>query len=234
MNLTAAPSTTDSHDCALTRAVLVDDHQLLAQTLALALGFEGIDCTVADLGDRDALVQAIVGGPPALVLLDLDLGGAIGDGTDLVAPFVAAGCRVLVVSGSTDVDQVCRAVEAGAAGVVSKNAPFERLLEAALAAARGEEVMTHDERLAVLDEARRRRAVRAQDLAPFERLSDREGQVLRALAGGLSVSAIAEEWFVSEATVRSQVRAILTKLGVSSQLEAVAAAHRHRWLQAPA
>ena len=74
----------DRTDGALTRAVLVDDHQLLAQTLALALGFEGIECTVADLSDRQSLVQGVVEGPPALVLLDLDLGGVIGDGGDLV------------------------------------------------------------------------------------------------------------------------------------------------------
>ena len=51
---------TDRTDGALTRAVLVDDHQLLAQTLALALGFEGIECTVADLSDREALVSEVV------------------------------------------------------------------------------------------------------------------------------------------------------------------------------
>jgi len=218
-------------DGALTRAVLVDDHQLLAQTLALALGFEGIECTVADLSDREALISEVVQGAPALVLLDLDLGGAIGDGGDLVAPFVAAGCRVLVVSGSTDVEQVCRALEAGAVGVIGKDSPFERLLEAALAVARGEQVMTYDERKSMLDEARRLRSERAQALAPFERLSSREAEVLHALAAGHSVGSIATAWFVSEATVRSQVRAILTKLGVSSQLEAVAAAHRHQWLR---
>jgi DNA-binding NarL/FixJ family response regulator len=62
----------------------------------------------------------------------------------------------------------------------------------------------------------------------------REGRVLRALAIGHSVGAIAEGWFVSQATVRSQVRASLTKLGVSSQLEAVVAAHRHQWLRVSA
>jgi len=223
----------DRSDDVLTRAVLVDDHQLLAQSLALALGFEGIECTVADLSDRTALVREVVDGPPAVVLLDLDLGDPIGDGGELVAPFVAAGCRVLVVSGSTDVEQVCRALEAGAVGVIGKDSPFERLLEAALAVARGEQVLTGDERRAVLDQARRLRSEREQALAPFERLSAREDEVLRALASGHSVGHIATSWFVSEATVRSQVRAILTKLGVSSQLEAVAAAHRHRWLRPP-
>jgi DNA-binding NarL/FixJ family response regulator len=231
MSIVATQTAPAQSEGALTRAVLVDDHQLLAQSLAMALGFEGIDCTVADLSDRDALISEVVDGLPALVLLDLDLGGVIGDGADLVAPFVEAGCRVLVVSGSTDLEQVCRAVEAGATGVVGKAAPFEQLLEAALAVARGEQVMAVEDRAALLDGARRRRAQREHDLAPFERLSTREAEVLRALAAGHSVGSIAEAWFVSEPTVRSQVRAIHTKLGVCSQLEAVAAAHRSGWLQ---
>ncbi len=221
----------DRADDALTRAVLVDDHQLLAQTLALAMSLEGIECTVADLGDRESLVRDVVEGRPALVLLDLDLGDRLGDGVALVAPFVAAGCRVLVVSGSPDREQLCRAVAAGAVGVVGKDAPFNVLLETALAVARGDEGLFQDVRAAMLEEMRTLQAQRRRSLEPFERLSPREGEVLRALAMGRTVGAIAESWFVSEATVRSQVRAILTKLGVSSQLEAVAAAHRHRWLE---
>jgi DNA-binding NarL/FixJ family response regulator len=233
MTMIATVPGPDTRDDVLSRAVLVDDHQLLAQSLALALGLEGIACSVADLSDRDGLIRQVVGGPPALVLLDLDLGGAIGDGVELVAPFVSAGCRVLVVSGSTDPEHGCRAIEAGAAGVVGKNLPFDRLLQTVLAVARGEQVLTPDERLAMLDQARRARIQRDQDLAPFARLSPREEEVLRALAAGQSVGLIATVSFVSEATVRSQVRAILIKLGVSSQLEAVAAAHRHQWLRQP-
>ena len=231
MSIAVTLPTPARHEGALGRAVLVDDHQLLAQSLALALGLEGIDCTVADLSDRTRLVSTVVLGPPALVLLDLDLGGVIGDGVDLVAPFVGAGCRVLVVSGSTDTEQIARAVEAGAAGVIGKDAPFDQLLRTALATARGEQVLTREERLAMLDRARRIRALREQDREPFERLSPREKEVLGALADGQSVGAIAAAAFVSEATVRSQVRAVLTKLGVCSQLEAVAAAHRHQWLR---
>jgi DNA-binding NarL/FixJ family response regulator len=229
MSISALPR----HEFALTRAVLVDDHRLLAQTMALALGLEGIDCSVAELDDRASLVGGIIDGPPALVLLDLDLGEVIGDGADLVAPLVEAGCRVLVVSGSSDVEQVARALAAGAAGVVRKDAPFDVLLDTALEVARGGQVLAPEARRSLLDEARRLRAGRAEQLAPFERLSAREADVLRALATGQAVAAIAETWFVSEATVRSHVRAILTKLGVTSQLEAVAAAHRHQWLRAP-
>ena len=210
--------------------MVIDDHALLAQSLSLALQMEGVRCEVADLDDPDELVRSVLVDPPDLVLLDLDLGGAIGDGSTLVPAFVAAGCRVLVVSASTDDDQRCRALELGAAGIVRKDVPFAELLDAALAAAHGQELIAEGERLRLSAEARVRQSRRAAALAPFERLSAREGEVLRELAAGRSVGAIATSWCVSEATVRSQVRAVLTKLDVSSQLEAVARAHRSGWL----
>ncbi len=209
--------------------VLVDDHQLLAQSLSLALELEGVECTVAGLADRDALVREVVEQQPDLVLLDLDLGGAIGDGSTLMPAFVEAGRRVLVVSASTDPGQLSRAVELGAVGVVRKDVPFTRLLDAVLAAARGEQLMGEEERRRWCAEARRLRSRTAEALAPFERLSAREAEVLHQLTEGRSVGTIAQAWFVSEATVRSQVRAVLTKLGVGSQLEAVAMANRCRW-----
>ena len=67
----------------------------------------------------------------------------------------------------------------------------------------------------------------------LERLTGRERQVLEALGEGRTVTDIAASWVVSESTVRSQVRGILTKLGVTSQLEAVALALRVGWLRAP-
>ena len=230
MTITAAPLDPQKSADHLVHTVIVDDHQLLAQSLSVALQIEGLACTVMELRDRDTLLREVLTLMPELVLLDLDLGGDLGDGAELVAPLVESGARVLVVSASTDPDQLCRALEAGAVGLLAKAAPFQQLLDTVLAAARGEEVMPPAQRRRILDEGRNRRSARAQSLSPFERLSVREGQVLHALAEGHSVAAIAKAWFVSEATVRSQVRAVLTKLGCSSQLEAVAAAHRCGWI----
>ena len=165
---------------------------------------------------------------PDLVLLDLDLGGDLGDGSTLVRPLVEAGLRVLIVTATSDVEQMARAVELGAVGVVAKNGPFPELLEDVVTAARGGEVMAPLVRLHLLDEARRRREQRVATLAPFGRLTERETEVLRELTRGRTVAEIARRSFVSEATVRSQVRSILTKLGVRSQLEAVVAAQRSR------
>lgn len=212
------------------RVLLIDDHQVLAQSLAVALRGEGFETEVADLGDRDRLVESVRQHPPGLAMVDLDIGGAIGDGATLVAPFTQAGARVLVLSAATGTDWVGRAVEQGAIGFVAKSAPFELLIETVIAAARGAEVMSAGERAELLADLHRARESDRHRTAPFDRLTRREQEVLRALGAGQSVRRIARDWYVSEATVRSQVRGVLTKLGVSSQLEAVAQARQTGWL----
>ncbi len=211
------------------RVLLVDDHQLLAQAIAISLGAESVDARLADLSDRDRLLAAVAADPPDLVLLDLHL-GVHQSGITLVDPLTKAGSRVLVVTGSTDRQELAAAVEAGAVGIVSKSQPLGELVATILKATRGEDVMTSRHRAELVEEAQATREARALAHAPFQRLTSRESQVLRALANGRSVSAIARDWVVAEATVRSQVRGVLTKLGVSSQLEAVATAMRSGWL----
>jgi DNA-binding NarL/FixJ family response regulator len=92
--------------------------------------------------------------------------------------------------------------------------------------------MAEAERLELLALLRRRRAEDTQLRAPFDRLTPREKQVLRAIAEGHNVETIAERWVVSRSTVRTQVRGILTKLEVSTQIAAVARARQAGWLDA--
>jgi two-component system, NarL family, nitrate/nitrite response regulator NarL len=212
------------------RVLIVDDQRLLADSLSVALRLEGLEPVVALVSERRELVELVESDPPALVLLDLDLGGALGDGAELVAPCVAAGASVLVLTGTTDQLWIAAALEQGACAAVDKGVPFDELFDTVLAAARGETVLHPAERDRLLVRLRSHRAVRRRDLAPFETLTPREQQVLRALSVGLTVPRIAERWVVSEATVRSQVHAVLRKLDVRSQLEAVAAAMRVGWL----
>jgi DNA-binding NarL/FixJ family response regulator len=213
------------------RVLVVDDHALIAESVAAALRASGLEVGLADLSSRERLVTAVAALPPDLVLLDLELGGAIGDGTTLVRPFIQAGTRVLVMSAVTDPVRIGAALEQGAVGHVPKSASFIDLLNTALAAARGEEVTSPSRRQHLLHLLRTTREREAAARAPFERLSPRERQVLRAIADGRTVGQIAKDWYLSEATVRSQVRGILTKLGVSSQVEAVGLALTAGWLQ---
>lgn len=210
------------------RVAIIDDHRLLVDALALALEDCGVLTVVLELESLEIVAAQVIESQPDLVLLDLDLGAA-GDGSLLVRPLVEAALRVLLVTAALDAEQVARAVEQGAIGVVRKDGPFSELVDAVLGAAHGREVMAPWERVRLVDEARRSHERRLSALAPFGHLTPRECEVLRALTEGQTVAEIARSSVVSEATVRSQVRAILTKLGVRSQLEAVVAAQHAGW-----
>jgi DNA-binding NarL/FixJ family response regulator len=211
------------------RVAIVEDHALLAESVGLALRAEGFDVVHGDLAGAEALLASIRPDPTLLVILDLDLGEPIGDGATLIPALREAGARVLVVSGSRDVVRVAAAVERGAIGYVGKNQPFEVLLRTVLRAVAGQTVFDSFEREELLTQLRRHRAEESRRLGPFQALTPKESQVLDALSAGRSVERIATDWVVSEATVRTQVRGVLNKLDVRSQLAAVAKARAAGW-----
>jgi DNA-binding NarL/FixJ family response regulator len=208
--------------------LLIDDHELLAQTLALALRAEGLVVEAPPVTSPEAVLAAAERVHPDLVLLDLDL-GAMGSGVSLVAPLLALGAEVVILSGATDALRLAEGIEAGASAWVSKAAPFPQLLGAVRAAAGGAGLLSATERSDLLVALQRRRAEERARLAPFERLTPRERQVLAALVAGRPAEGIAKDLVVSLATVRSQIRSLLLKLGVHSQLAAVAMARCAGW-----
>lgn len=209
--------------------VVVDDHQLLATTVRIALRAAGVDADLIAPCPLPSLLELILAQRPSVVLLDLDL-GPDGDSTRLVAPLSAAGIRVVVVTGVADRPRVAAALEQGAVAYRSKTDGIDRLVDTVLAAQRHDGPLDHELRVALLDELRRSRADVARVMAPFTRLTDREQDTLRAICAGLSAREIAALWVVSEATVRTHVRGVLGKLQVGSQLAAVAIALRSGWL----
>ena len=205
-----------------TRVAIAEDHRLLAQSVGLALRAEGLDVVTADLSGEDAFLASLSPYANLLVLLDLDLGQPLVDGVQLIPAIRAHGARVLVVTGTTERLRIAAAIEAGAIGYVAKHEPFDALLARVLQAARGEQVLDECERHELLASLRTTRKDIQRRLAPFQQLTPKETLVLDELAHGRSVESIAAEWVVSEATVRTQVRGVLTKLDVRSQLAAVA------------
>jgi DNA-binding NarL/FixJ family response regulator len=215
----------------VTRCVLiVDDHGVLADGLAMALEAEGLTASVHVPASADAILEAAAMEQPRLVLLDLDLGLDRRSGVDLVGPLHDLGPEVLVLTGSSDRLVHARCLEAGAAGVASKADPFDKLLDATRRAARGEPAIGRRRREELLEELRQDRAARSERLAPFARLTPKEASVLLSLAEGHSAEAIARASYVSLPTVRTQIRGVLVKLGVGSQLAAVAMAVERGWL----
>jgi DNA-binding NarL/FixJ family response regulator len=212
--------------------LVVEDHDLLAQTLQVALAAEGLEVEVAPLGTDEALVAVAQERRPDVVLLDLDLGHEHAGGEALVPRLVELGCAVVVVTGSSDDLRLGTTLELGAAGVLAKSRPFDDLLAAVLAAAQRRPVMRDGDRQDLLARARRRRQEVQERLHPFQALTPRERDVLELLMQGRNADAVARHFVVSEATVRTQIRGILTKLGVGSQLAAVAEAYRVGWTAA--
>lgn len=208
---------------------IVDDHELIAEALRVALTQSGVDAHCVRPRALDEVCAELLAQRPDLVLLDLELGD-FGDTTPMIEPLVAAGIRVLLVTGVVGRARIAAALEQGALGYVRKSDGFAALLSTTRAALAGEEVLDPVQRLRLLDELRVARAKQAAALAPFRQLSEREQELLKALAQGRTVAEIAAAWVVSEATVRSHVRGVLTKLNVGSQLAAVALALQVGWL----
>ena len=219
------------------RVLIVEDHRLFAETVDLALTVEGYDVrrieVPADPGSPGALVAAIVKQQPLVVLLDLDL-GRFGDGVRLIEP-IAALRR-----------QRRRGHRLDRPRPVGRCGPGRRPQGAleVTAAARHPRDRAPDRRRAAgdgprgargaglgVDQDRERSSRRCRER--LEQLTNRESVVLGHLMKGRAVRQIAGLSMVSEATVRTQVKSILAKLEVSSQLAAVGMAHEIGW-RAPA
>ncbi len=211
--------------------VVIDDHVLLAETLVAALRAVGIRATAVRPERGTDLLGRLIAIRPDLLLLDLDLGG-FGDSTTLIRPLTAAGIRVLIVTGLPDRMRIALALEQGAIGYQSKADGFDTLLQAAnIALNASGESWRPQERVSLLHDLNLARTANAESTRQFRRLTDRERATLGALCDGLTVSEIAHTWVVSEATVRSHVQRILSKLGVASQVQAVVLTLQSGWLE---
>jgi two-component system nitrate/nitrite response regulator NarL len=208
--------------------VVIDDHELLAHSAAYALRAHGIDAQVVDVTTLAEMEAEVLRIRPQIVLLDLHL-GALGLSTPLIARLHAAGLEVVVLTGETDRAAWGACIEAGAAALVEKRVSFDDLVERLRRIIAGDAAMAAFERIELLDELHERRRDEHSRLEQFTRLTTREAEVLQWLIQGESADEIAAQTYVSVATVRSHIRAILQMLGVNSQLAAVAAATKAGW-----
>ena len=209
--------------------LIVEDHGLLADSLRFSLEAQGITAHVVVPESGARILETAEAVQPTVTLLDLDIGGAVGSSLSLIRPLLDLGSLVVMLTGVTDRVRLAECLETGATGIISKSTSFDGLLEAIKEAAELGSLTRPQQRHELLAELRRQRATDAERRAPFERLTAREAEVLVALMNGESAEHIAEQSFVGLATVRTQIRSILVKFGVKSQLAAVALARRNRW-----
>jgi two-component system, NarL family, nitrate/nitrite response regulator NarL len=215
----------------LSRLAVVDDHVLFAEAMVIALANQGFEarCVVPSESNPNgaSLIAQVLAGKPDAVLLDLDLGDAA-DSLDMLARLSSVSI-VVVVTGSSDPLLIGAALAAGATTVISKSSPLEQILDALIRLRDGLPAMSERERERLLSRWREAGEFEREVKARFDLLTTREAEVLGELMVGRQVSEIARRSFVSESTVRTQVKSVLSKLQVNSQLTAVGLAHRARW-----
>lgn len=216
------------------RIVLIEDQTLFAEALVVALFTQGHDVRLVPVPPHGepvaSMAAAALRHDPALVLLDLDLNlGRFGDASRLIEPLVTGGARVVVVTGSLDERRWGGCLAAGAALTMTKTRPLREILTAVDRLRAGLPVLDEVERERLVERWRTERPRIEEDRRRLALLTGRESEVLRELIAGNTVLDIARASFVAEGTVRAQVRSILAKLGVSSQIAAVGLAHRALW-----
>jgi len=199
----------------VTRVFVTDDHPVVrAGLVALLAAQEGIDI-VGQASTGEEAMTLVAHLDPDVVLMDLQLGAGM-DGVETTRRLRAdkAERRVLILTTyDTDAD-IVRAIEAGAAGYLLKDADPATLVAGVVDAAAGRTV------LAPVVASR----LDARLSRPRQELTSRELEVLRLTSEGLSNRAIARELFVSEATVKTHLVHVFEKLGVDSRTSAVAEA----------
>jgi len=206
--------------------LIIDDHELFSTSLRMALRGHGFDAHQLPITNIAALRALVSQYEPGMAVLDLDLGqdaeGRWMNGVDLVEALCGKGWQVLVVSGSVDTPGVAAAIASGAVGSVPKSSSFHGLLDVVLAVAAGERLMTDAEHQEWLTRHEGYQAQERELSRRLGRLSAREREVLELLSEGHRAAEIAANFVVSMTTVRTQIRSLLAKLEVNSQLEAVA------------
>jgi two-component system, NarL family, nitrate/nitrite response regulator NarL len=207
------------------RVVVGDDHPVYRDGLVRALDTSGRTEVVAAVGDGRAALDAIREHTPDVALLDYKMPGIDGIAVAHAVARDRLATRVLLVSATTEGSVVYRAIQDGAAGYLSKEADREDIVAAVVACARGEDVLPPELVSGLTAQVRQR----AHGQVPL--LSERERQILRLIAHGKSVPDMSAELFLAQTTIKTHIRRLYEKLGVSDRGAAVAQAMRNHLLE---
>ncbi|MCW2545057.1 MAG: putative two-component system response regulator [Frankiales bacterium] len=195
------------------RLVVADDHPIWRDAVERDLAAAGLT-VVGVAGDGEKAVRVCAAVKPDVLVCDLQMPGL--NGVEVTAAVVPLGVRVLVLSASGEQADVLDAVKAGATGYLLKSASAEELIAAVRRTAAGEAVFTPGLAGLVLGEYRR---TASDDSAP--RLTERETEVLRLVAKGLTAKQVAERLTLSHRTVENHVQNTLTKLQLHNRSQLV-------------
>jgi DNA-binding NarL/FixJ family response regulator len=213
------------------RVLIVDDHALFRRGLIMVLESEdGIE-VVAEAEDGEEAVRKAAEFAPDVVLMDVRMPRVSGIAATREIAEVIPTAKILMLTVSDEEDDLYEAVKAGATGYLLKEISIEEVADAIRAVTQGQSLISPSMASKLLTEfnSLAKRAEEKQQV-PVPRLTERELEVLKLVAQGMSNREIAEQLFISENTVKNHVRNILEKLHLHSRMEAVVYAVREKLL----
>lgn len=199
-----------------TRVFVADDHPLWRDALIADLEKHGY-AVVGSAADGPSAVRRVTATVPDVLLLDLNLPGL--HGADVCAQVAGLATRVLMLSASGEEKDVLAAMKAGACGYLVKSATPDEIRAAVDATGRGEATFTPGLAGLVLGEFRKLASEPQTEARAVPELTDRETEVLRLVAMGLSSKEIADQLSISHRTVQNHVQNTLGKLQLHNRVE---------------
>jgi DNA-binding NarL/FixJ family response regulator len=209
----------------IVRVVLVDDEAMVRVGLRMVFTAEPDLDVVGEAADGAAAEQVAAETKPDVVLMDIRMPGV--DGLEGARRVLAAvpETRVVMLTTFDEDAYVEAALRAGVSGFLLKVAPPERLIDAVRTVASGGGLLDPTVTLRVIESFASTSPLRTQPAAELAALTEREKDVLRLIAKGMSNAEIAAQLYVGEATVKTHVSGVLTKLGLRDRVQAVVAAY---------
>ncbi|MBJ8337666.1 response regulator transcription factor [Antrihabitans sp. YC3-6] len=205
--------------------LIVDDQELMRMGLKMVLNAHEDITVVGEAANGAAAITQTRLLAPDVVLMDVRM--PVVDGVTATERIVESGgaSRVLVMT-TFDLDEhALGALRAGASGFLLKDTPPEELIAAIRNVAAGDAVVSPKVTKRLLSRFIGEAPAPTRDVSVFDVLTGREREVLEQLAGGRSNAEIAEQLFLSEATVKTHVGRVLTKLGLRDRVQAVVLAY---------
>ncbi len=211
------------------RVLIVDDHVLYRRGLELVLGLEPDIAVVGEAGDGLEALALVEQTAPDVVVMDVRMPRCNGIESAAAIRAAAPDTRILMLTTSDDEQDLYGSIRAGVSGYLLKDVPPDEVVAAIRTVHRGQSLISPSLASALLTEfaAMMRREERSHH-ASAPRLTERELEVLRCIARGMSNREIAGELFIAENTVKNHVRNILEKLQLHSRIEAAMYAVRHQ------
>ena len=216
------------------RVLIADDHERFRRGLRMVLEAEDSIEVVAEAADGAEAVSKVEELAPDVVLMDVRMPNQNGIDATRTIREIFPSTRIIMLTVSDEEDDLFDAVKAGANGYLLKEVSIEEVADAVRAVVQGQSLISPSMAAKLITEfGSLARRAQESDMAPSPRLSDRELEVLKRVATGMSNEEIASELGLSTPAVRNHVANILVKLQLRSRIESALMAMETRLLESP-